>query len=314
MKRKLIALTAAFLLLLALTGCGAKSEMSMAAGSTPPMEAMEAPMAPAVDYNYGGDVYYDKTASIEESGGTVTSGQKLIRTASLELETTEFEATTAALEDLVGKMGGYMENSSVHNGRSGYRYANYTVRVPAEKYDSFLNQAGGLCHETWRSASQEDISEVYYDTQGRLQTQQIKLERLQELLKKAENMEDIITIESAISETEMNIDSLSGTLRRYDGKVDYATVDISLSEVYKYSNVEEVPDSFLSRLGSAFKNGWSAFTDGMEDLAVALAYSWMWLVILAVIVVAVVRVVRRKRPFRAPFRKAEKESDKPDKT
>ena len=108
----------------------------------------------------------------------------------------------------------------------------------------------------------------------------------------------------------MNIDSLSGTLRRYDGKVDYATVDISLSEVYKYSNVEEVPDSFLSRLGSAFQNGWSAFTDGMEDLAVALAYSWMWLVILAVIVVAVVRVARRTRPFRTPFRKAEKESDK----
>ena len=314
MKRKLIALTAAFLLLLALTGCGAKSEMSMAAGAAPSMDAVEAPMAPSMDYNYGGDVYYDKTASAAETGGTVTSGQKLIRTASLEMETTEFEATTAALEDLVGKMGGYMENSSVHNGRSGYRYANYTVRVPAEKYDSFLNQAGGLCHETWRSASQEDISEVYYDTQGRLQTQQIKLERLQELLKKAENMEDIITIESAISETEMNIDSLSGTLRRYDGKVDYATVDISLSEVYKYSNVEEVPDSFLSRLGSAFKNGWSAFTDGMEDLAVALAYSWMWLVILAVIVVAVVRVVRRKRPFRTPFRKAEKESDKPDKT
>ena len=308
MKRKLIALTAAFLLLLTLTGCGAKSEMSAANGTAPPMDAMEAPMAPSMDYNYGGDVYYDKTASAAETGGTVTSGQKLIRTASLELETTEFEATTAALEDLVGKMGGYMENSSVHNGRSGYRFANYTVRVPAERYEEFLNQAGGLCHETWRSASQEDISEVYYDTQGRLKTQQIKLERLQELLTRAETMEDIITIESAISETEQQIDDLSGTLRHYDGKVDYATVGISLSEVYKYSNTEEAPMTFAGRMGNSFASGWKAFVNTLEDLAVALAYSWMWLAILAVAAFFGFRAARKKLRSRRGI-SAEKNGD-----
>ena len=50
---------------------------------------------------------------------------------------------------------------------------------------------------------------------------QIKLERLQKLLAQAENMEDIITIESAISETEWNIEDLSGTLRHYDALVDF---------------------------------------------------------------------------------------------
>ena len=305
MKRKLIALTAAFLLLLALTGCGAKSEVSMAAGAAPSMEAMEAPIAPAVDYNYGGDVYYDKTPSAVESGGTGTSGQKLIRTASLELETTEFEATTAALEDLVGKMGGYMENSSVHNGRSGYRFANYTVRVPAERYEEFLNQAGGLCHETWRSVSQEDISEVYYDTQGR---PQIQLERLQGLLTRAATMEDIITIESAISETEQQIDDLSGTLRHYDGKVDYATIEITLNEVYKYSNTEEAPMTFAGRMGNSFASGWKAFVNTLEDLAVALAYSWMWLAILAVAAFFGFRAARKKLRSRRGI-SAEKNGD-----
>ena len=68
------------------------------------------------------------------------------------------------------------------------------------------------------------------------------------------------------------IDDLSGTLRHYDGQVDYATVSISLSEVYKLSNVEEVPDSFGSRLGKAFTGGWANFTDAIENFAVALAY------------------------------------------
>lgn len=82
---------------------------------------------------------------------------------------------------------------------------------------------GTLCHVTWQDDSAENISEQYYDTQSRLETAQIKLARLQELLKKAENMEDIITIESAISETEYEIERLSGhdaPLRRARGLCD----------------------------------------------------------------------------------------------
>lgn len=312
MKRRLIALTTALLLVLPLAGCGAASkEETMAyapAASAPAMDAVTT----TESNSYGAEMYYEAEPSAMESPAPV-SGQKLIRRASLEMETTDFEATNAAVEDLVTKMGGYMETSDLRNSRSGYRYANYTIRIPTAQFTEFLNQAGDLCHETWRSVSQEDISEVYYDTQGRLNTQQIKLERLQELLKKAETMEDIITIESAISETEQQIDNLSGTLRHYDGKVDYATVELSLSEVYKYSNVEEVPDSFASRLSNSFSRGWSSFVDSLEDLAVSLAYSWMWVLIWVVIILAALRVVRRKVRIRRKD-KAEKESDKADKT
>ena len=111
------------------------------------------------------------------------------------------------------------------------------MRVPAEQFADFCAQVGTLCHVTWQDDSAENISEQYYDTQSRLETAQIKLARLQELLKKAENMEDIITIESAISETEYEIERLSGTMRHYDALVDYATVTLELSEVYRLSGL-----------------------------------------------------------------------------
>ena len=257
-------------------------------------------MAEEMGFDFG------STASGGTNGGAAyPAGQKLIRTAQMNLETTAFEEAVRGLTDLTEQMGGYFQSSSVGK-RSNGRWAEYTIRIPAEKYQYFLDQAGALCHETWRDTQQEDISERYYDTQGRLKTQQIKLERLQALLAKAENMEDIITIESAISETEQMIDDLSGTLRHYDGQVDYATVSISLGEVYKLSNVEEVPDSFMSRLGKAFTGGWANFTDAVENFAVALAYGWMWVLVLAVIVVAVIRVLRKRR-------RAKKADDKPEK-
>ena len=306
MKRRLIALTTALLLVLPLAGCGAASkEETMAyapAASAPAMDAVTT----TESNSYGAEMYYEAEPSAVESPAPV-SGQKLIRRASLEMETTDFEATNAAVEDLVTKMGGYMETSDLRNSRSGYRYANYTIRIPTAQFTEFLNQAGDLCHETWRSVSQEDISEVYYDTQGRLNTQQIKLERLQELLKKAETMEDIITIESAISETEMLIDNYSGTLRHYDGKVDYATISVSLQEVYKYSNTEEAPTTFASRLGNSFSSGWNNFVDAMEDLVVGLAYGWMWLVILGAAAFIGFRVARKK--VRLPGRKKAEKAD-----
>lgn len=287
----------AALMLLSLTACGGGSE-----AAAPKEEAYvgyavsdsmampeEETAAEAPEASFGGANYSDGG-----SGSTVETGRKMICTAELQLETTGFDAAVQDLNALTEQMGAYYENSSVGTRGKNYRWAEYVVRVPAEHYNAFLNQAGALCHETWRNSRQEDVSEVYYDTAGRLKTQQIKLERLQELLSKAELMEDIITIENAISETEQRIDDLSGTLQHYDARVDYATVYIYLNEVYKLSNVEEVPEDFGSRMSVAFANGWDGFVDGTEDLLVSMAYSWMQLLIFAVVVAVAVVILRRQ--------------------
>ena len=302
MKRRLFALTLALVLVLSLAACGGSKSMEFTAEAPSAAADMAYPVETEMAEEYLG---FD-SGSTATGGAAYPTGQKLIRTARMELETTACVEAVRGLTDLTEQMGGYFESSSVGKRNSG-RWAEYTVRIPAEKYQSFLDQAGALCHETWRDTRQEDISERYYDTQGRLKTQQIKLERLQTLLAKAEAMEDIITIESAISETEQMIDDLSGTLRHYDGQVDYASVCITLNEVYKLSSVEEVPDSFMSRLGKAFSGGWANFTDGLENLAVALAYGWMWVLVLAAVAVVVVRVLRKRRC------RVQKADDKPEK-
>ncbi len=154
---------------------------------------------------------------------------------------------------------------------------------------------GTLCHVTWQDDSAENISEQYYDTQSRLETAQIKLARLQELLKKAENMEDIITIESAISETEYEIERLSGTVRHYDALVDYATVTLELSEVYRLSGTEDAPKSFGEKLSNAFTDGLAAVAEGLENFAIWLAYSWLGILIFAAVVFAAVKLIGRLR-------------------
>ena len=206
MKRRVLAGILTLLLLLTLTACGGGAKTEEAAKSEPMAEAPA-----AGEMNYGSDMMYDavmEESKSEAGGASVPQEQKLIITARMELETTDFEPAVQGLNDLVAEFGGYFENSSIANRKSGSRWADYTVRVPATRYELFMNQVGELCHETWREASAQNITEAYYDTAARLETAEIKLDRLQELLKKADNMADIITIESAISETEYTIESL----------------------------------------------------------------------------------------------------------
>lgn len=313
---------AVLLLLTALTACGGSSGGSYSASrSYDEAMPMEEPMWDNADYDsyYGGDDYGHgthvagtimdstaKSAAAPEAIGPTPSPstttearpQKLIRTAELTMETTTFQETADALADLTNRLGGYFADSTSGERGGSSRWANYTIRVPVNNFQTFLDQASKLCHETRHHISQQDISERYYDTAGRLKTQNIKLQRLQALLEKATNMEDIITIQSAISETEQAIDDLSGTLRHYDNQVDYSTIQVSLEEVYRFSNVPETPKSYGSLLASAFVEGLNDFAEWLEDITVSLAYSWPWLALIAVIVVIVVKINRRRREKR----------------
>ena len=306
MKRRWLAvLTALVLLMSLLTACGgAKEEASAAtkaeAPAAAPMEMMDmAATEEAMVY----------TATSAGSGAAPgESGAKRIYTAHLELETTTFDDAVKSFTALMEECGGWFESSSMGSRGSGYRYANYTVRVPVEKYREFVNQAGELCLLTYCEEYVEDVSEHYYDTEGRLKTQQIKLERLQSLLAKAELMEDIITIESAISETEQYIDDLSGTLQHYDARVSYSTINVNLREVAQLSNVEEPAIGFGQQMSAALSNGWKNFVSGMQNLAITLAYSWMWVLILIVVVVVVIRTAGKKK-IRLPRLRKKKEPE-----
>ena len=302
MKKMLSLLLALAALLALLSGCGSSGSGSTTAAM--PQAAEMAADTAAGDYGYYYENGYEypeedsvaaNVGQTADGGGDVfPEGVKIIYTADMSLETTGFDAAAQELDRLVAETGGYFEMSSVDNYGS-YRYGYYVVRVPSEKFRSFCDTVGQICQLRSKSESADNISERYYDTQSRLETQQTKLKRLQELLSQAENMEDIITIESAISETEYAIEQLSGTLRHYDALVDYATVNISLNEVAQLRNVEEPPIGFAARMAAAFRSGSETFVLSVQSFLLGLASAWVAVLLLLVIAAVVILLVRRAR-------------------
>ena len=225
-----------------------------------------------------------------DSSQNVSSQSKIIYTVYMNMQTTAFDSAVQNISELITQYGAYCESEYLSNASSGYRDASYTIRVPAENLDAFLEQVGNVCTVTYMNRYAEDVSEYYYDTESRLTTAKTKLERLQELLKEAENMEDIIAIEEAITDVESDIDNYSGSIRYYDSQISYSTVTIGLSEVYEVTE-EKAPLTFAEKISDAFSQGMKAFGDFMKNLVVWLAGSWIWIIIAVAVIVAAVIII-----------------------
>ena len=215
---------------------------------------------------------------------------KLIREASVGIQSTDFPAAVVALDKLTADMGGYYESAQIQGGdyydSNARRYANYTVRVPKENYDAFLNAAGDIGHVVSSSETSTDVGDQYYDTELRLKTLQIKQDRLMALLEKAELMEDIIALENALSDVQYQIEQHTSTLKRYDGLVDFATIKLTIQEVIKLSNEPGEAASLGERFSDAFVRGFSDFGTALGNLSVWIAYHFIGVVLFGAAIAA----------------------------
>ena len=243
--------------------------------------AMEAAEEEAVDY-----------AQDTNDAGAQT--EKIIRSASFTVKTTDYDADLQRIQDLTAEMGGRVEylysNGDASSGET--RITILTLRVPAQRLDEFLTGAQGIGSITGMTQQMEDVSDSYYDTQTRLKTQQEKLARLQAMMASAQDVSDLIEIESAIADAQYYIDRYTGTLKSYDSKVDYSTVRVTLRET-RVTETKEVSlgERIMTGIGDSFREfGWF-----LEDMVIFLASALPWLIALGIVAFAAVWIVRVRK-------------------
>ena len=273
-------------MVLALTACGAGNGGANGGNSAGYDNGM------SMDASEEG--WADTAAPADPGSGGVHTSEKKIYTGAIEAETKDFDAAHQAVTQAVAELGGYFERQSVSQ-PGGYRYGNYVIRVEAKNFAAFFDRVGDSCHVTYSERGEEDVTDAYYDVSARLETARTKLDRLQALLAQADNMADIITIESAISDTELTVEQLTGSLQGLEGRIQYAAITMNLREVDQLSDEEGPSVTFGGRLSQAFAGGLRGVVSALENLAVFLAYSWVWLLLLAGAVVAGVAVFRRRK-------------------
>ncbi len=180
----------------------------------------------AAEESYDTAAAYDM--GVTTYGAVQQTQRKLVRTANLTIRTNAFDDALAQVQEQLAGMGGYIENLYQYGETA--RRISLTMRVPGEQLDAFLLSLEGTGKVTDRSESTTDMTAEYYDNEARLNTLYEKRARLNELLAQAENVSDLIEIESAIADTQYQIDRFETSQRSIDRQVELSEVYLTLME------------------------------------------------------------------------------------
>ena len=256
----------------------------------------------SADFAGGADAPMDAGASLTDqsstgSGSITPKNQKLIRTLYVHAETENMDAMLPKVETKVAELGGYIEGREVYNGSNysshRYRNAELTIRVPADQLDAFVEHVSDSSNVVSNRETTEDVTLKYVATQSRITALETEQTRLLELLEKAETMEDLLQIESRLTDVRAELEEVTSQLRLYDNLVDYGTIHLSLEEVVEYTEPE--PESVWERMGAGFMDSLEGLGDGIVELFVWVVASLPYLVLIAVIAVVVFALVKRRK-------------------
>lgn len=295
MKRFLSLLVSLVLLFALLSGCAAVDMSSKA--------------APREDGNYAyNDANSMPEAGLENTSGTLTEARKLIKTVEVHLQTERFDDLVAALGQSVTDVGGYIEQSELQ-GKTSYRrsrYVSYVLRVPVQELDGFSAGLSDLGVVTSSSSSQEDVTLTYVDLEAHLTALNTERDSLLRLLEQAESVEDIISIQSRISDVQYELECYTSQLRSYDNLIDYATVHLYVNEVAHEDEVEETT-SVWAQIGQNLKSAVRGIGRFFRGAFIVLVSALPYLAVVTVIVLPILyfTVFRRIRKRR----KAQKEQE-----
>ena len=227
--------------------------------------------------------------------------RKIIKTANVSAETKEFDSSIAYLESLCQSMGGYIESSSVRgrsiNSKYNYRYANYTIRIPAEKLDSFTSELGGTLNIVNSSSNASEVTSIYYDIKSRIEVLELQKSSLQEMYDNYTDYKDInalLNLQDKLFDVIAEIEAYQTQIKLYDDQVAYSTLQLYINEVVDYTEDAD-EETFLKRLGDAFVGGWKTFVEIVSGISVGIAYILPELVISAIVITLILVLTRKKR-------------------
>lgn len=309
MKKYLSLLLTALLILGLFTGCGASSSPTKVHGIAEEAAA-EAPAMATGDTN-------GMLTSASANGSTaLPENRKWIITVYMSAETDDLDAMTAALDERITAMNGYVEDQHIYNGSAyssrRYRNANLTIRIPAESVDDFTQQVSGIANVISQEKNLEDITLNYVSTESRVAALQTEEARLLEFMEQAETMADLLEIEARLTDVRYELENVTSQLRTYDNQINYATIHLDISEVQEYTPVED--PTLWERISGGFTDSLEDLWESLQNLLVGIVVVFPFLLVyggIALVIFFLVRWIVKHRPTRMPKEK-KKLSKKPE--
>lgn len=178
--------------------------------------------------------YEQKETSATAYGGKVADesavkdipaeGRVIIFNADITIETEDTAALAGRVASLAAKYGGYVVSTSS---------ASVVIRVQADKFDPAIDEIKKMGEDVEVRIFSEDVTEVFRDTQIRLDNKLKARDRYLELLKRAENVQAALEVERELERLNVEIEELKGRITRLSHLSKYSTISVRIEEEVK---------------------------------------------------------------------------------
>ncbi len=300
-RRKLLGIL--ILICIFATACGSKNSASKSE-SVP----MEEATAGTESYDMAmdtADVSMDtttesKTLTSTNDSGTSTiqdTNQKLIKNIYMDVETKEFDTLIEKLAKKVTELKGYIESSQVSGNSYQYenmRYASLTIRIPSDSLNQFVSVVEKDANVTNKTEGTQDVTLQYVDMSSHVEALRAEQKSLMKILEAATKVEDIIQIQSQLTQVRYEIESYESQLRTYDNLVDYSTVTVSINEVKRETSTQT--ESFAEKISARFTTNLYNIGQGFQSFIIWFISSIPYIIIWVITIVLLIFIYRKASP------------------
>ena len=232
------------------------------------------------------------TTDRDVAAASAATQREVIRTAYVSLRVDDVKDSATQVRALAVGMGGVVSTESqTSDGTDGF--ATVTVQVPVDQLEPYLAAVSELGTVDSRTVTAEDVTLQVVDLDARIEALTTSITRLEELLARAETVEDLLAIETELARRQADLDALQAQRTWIGDQVAMSTVTVSLSPITVVTS--SGAPGFLSGLES----GWSAMVAAAGALITVAGFLLPFLLVLALIAIPVtfviVRLTRRGR-------------------
>jgi hypothetical protein len=126
--------------------------------------------------------------------------RRIVRTGEMELHVEQFSQVPSKIGGLVDQYAGYIASSNVAGSAGDSRNGTWTLRVPSDRFEEFLDDLEQLGELQRRHTNSREVTTEYYDVSSRISNQQAEEARLLKHLDESTGgLNDILVIERELT-------------------------------------------------------------------------------------------------------------------
>ncbi len=184
----------------------------------------------------------------------ILDDRKLIKTATVELESDDVDALLGQLEGVVTAEQGLIDSEDVRTDDDGdAKSATIVVRVPVDRFEAAVDDITELGELVRKQSSSEDVTTRVADVDARVASAQRAIAQLQTLFDRAERLRDVIRLESELARRQADLESLQAQQSALARQTALSTIHVLITRTEE----EAADDGDQAGFVDGLESGWS---------------------------------------------------------